>query len=102
MPLDIVHAHFLRRLAKSACQGRVLPATALSLQRRAHFGIWWSLFVAGAGKPRVSVLRSRLFVTGARDRSCFTSKRSFRGRCGTLDMVVIVEELRFRDKRSES
>ena len=54
------------------------------------------------GKPCVLVLQSRPFVTGARDRSCFTSKCSFRGRCGTLDMVVIVEELRFRDRCSES
>ena len=42
------------------------------------------------------------FVTGASERSCSTSKCSFRGRCSTLDMVVIVEELRFRDRCSES
>ena len=54
------------------------------------------------GTPGVLVLESRLLVTGARDRSCFTSKCSFCGRCSTLDMVAIVEELRFRDQCSES
>ena len=54
------------------------------------------------GKPRVLVLQSRLFVTGARDRRCLISKCSFRGRRSTLDMVVIVKELRFRDRCSES
>ena len=46
------------------------------------------------GKPRVLnlVLQSRLFATGARNRSCLL----LRGRCSTLDMVVIVEEIRFR------
>ena len=39
------------------------------------------------------VAQSRLFVTGARDRSGFASKRRFRGRCSTLDMVVIFEAL---------
>ena len=51
------------------------------------------------GKPCVLVVQSRLFVTGA---SCFNPKCSFRGRCSTLDMVVAVEELRFRDRCSES
>ena len=78
----------------------MLPATALSLWRRAHFGTWWSLFDL-QGKPHVLVLQSRLFVTGARDRSCLTSKCSFRGRRSTVDMVVMVEELRFRDRCSE-
>ena len=32
----------------------------------------------------------------------YTWKCRFRGRCSTLDMVVIVEELRFRDRCSES
>ena len=41
------------------------------------------------------------FVTGARDRSCFTSKCSFRGRHSTWDMVVISWQLRFRDRCSE-
>ena len=34
--------------------------------------------------------------------SCFASKCSFRGRYSPLDMVVIVEEPRFRDRCSES
>ena len=42
------------------------------------------------------------FRDRCRDRNCFTSKCSFRCRCSTLDMVVIVEELRFRDRCSES
>ena len=54
------------------------------------------------GKPRVWRSKSQRFVTGARDRSCLTSKCSFRGRCSTLGMVVIVGELRFRDRCSES
>ena len=66
MPLDIINVHFrLRRLAKSACPRRVLQATALSLWCRAHFGTWWSLFVAGA-----------------REASCFGAPTStFRDRC---------------------
>ena len=50
------------------------------------------------GKPRGLVLQSRFFVIGARDRNCFTSSCNFRGRRGTLEMVVIVEEIRFRDR----
>ena len=43
----------------------MLLATALSLWRRAHFGTWWSLFVAGA-----------------RETSCFGAPKStFRDRC---------------------
>ena len=38
----------LRRLAESGWPQWVLLATALSLFCRAHFGMWWSLFVAGA------------------------------------------------------
>ena len=66
-----------------------------------------------------SKIRPSLFVAGARETSCFggpkstfrdrckgseqiTLKCTFRGRCSTLDMVVIVEELRFRDRCSES
>ena len=76
----------------------MLLATVLSLWGRAHFShggdFSWQA-------PRDLVLKSRLFVTGARDRSFFTSKCSFRGRC-SLDMVVIVEKLRLRDRCSES
>ena len=32
-------------------------------------------------------------LTGARDRSGFTSKCRFRGKCSTLDMVVILDAL---------
>ena len=55
------------------------------------------------------------FVAGARETSCFGDPKStFRenemqfswqvhaAACSTLDMVVIVEELRFRDRCSES
>ena len=104
MPLDIVHVHF-------DCAGsRNLPARGGCFRRlRSRCGAV-RIFAHGGhfswqaqGKPRVLVLQSRLFVTGARrDRSCFTSKRSFRGRRSTLDMVVIVLELRFRDRCSES
>ena len=45
------------------------------------------------GKPRALVVPSRLFVTGARDRSGFTSMCRFRGRCSTLDTVVILDVL---------
>ena len=38
------------------------------------------------GKPRVLVVSSRLFVTGARDQSGFISKRRFRGRCNGRDL----------------
>ena len=58
-------------------------------------------------------------MAGARETSCFGAPKStfrdrckgselfyfemqFRGRCSTLDMVVIVNELRFRDRCSES
>ena len=54
------------------------------------------------GKPCVLVVSSRPFVTGARDQSGFSSKCRFRGRRSTFDMVVIVEELRFRGRCSES
>ena len=50
---------------------RVLLATALSLWRRAQFGTWVSLSWQAQGKLRVLVLQSRLFVTGARDRSIY-------------------------------
>ena len=60
---------------------------------RAHFRTWWSLFVAGAREASCFGGPSRLFVTGARDRSGCTSKCRFRGRCSTLDMVVIFEAL---------
>ena len=45
------------------------------------------------GKPRVLVVQSRLFVTGARDRAVTTSKCRFRGRCSTSGMVVIFDAL---------
>ena len=45
------------------------------------------------GKHRVLVVQSRLFLTGARDRSGVTSKWRFRGRRSTLDMVVIFDAL---------
>ena len=57
-------------------------------------------------------------MAGARETSCFGAPKSafrdrckgselfyfehFRGRCSTLDMVVIVEERRFRDRCGES
>ena len=93
MPLEILEvsrsAFRLRRLAESGRLPWVLLATTLSLWRRAHFRTWWSLFVAGAGEPRVLVLQSQLFVTGARNRSCFISQCSFRGRRSALDMLVL-------------
>ena len=67
---------------------------------------FWYMVITFRGRRKGNlvflVLQSRLFVAGARDRSCFTSKCSFRGRGSTLDMAVIVEELRFRDRCSES
>ena len=45
------------------------------------------------GKPRVFVVQSRLFVTSSTNPSGSTSKCRFRGRCSTLDMVVIFEAL---------
>ena len=103
MPLDIVNVHF-------DCAGsQNLPAGGGCFWRlRSRCGAVRILVYGGhfswqvQEKPRVLVLQSRLFVTGARDRSCLTSKCNFRGRCSTLDMVVIVEELRFRDRCSES
>ena len=93
----------LRRLAESGLLRRALLTTALSLLWcRAHLVHGSHFSWQAQGKPRVLVLQRRLFVTGARDRSCFTSKCNFRGRCSTLDMVVIVEELRLRDRRRES
>ena len=91
----------LRRLAESGCLRRVLLTTALSLWRRAHFRICDHFRGRRKGNLVLLVLQSRLFVTGARDRRCLTSKCSFHGRCSTLDMVVIVEELRLRDRCSE-
>ena len=89
----------LCRLAKSGWPQWVLLATTLSLWCRVHGG---DFSRQAQGKPRALVLQSRLFVTGARDRSCFKSKCTFRGRRSTLDMVVTVEELRFRDRCSAS
>ena len=83
----------LRRLAKSAWARRVLLATALSLWCRAHFRTGGHLSWQAQGKPRAMAVQSRLFVTGARDRSGFTSKCRFRGKCSTLDMVVIFDAL---------
>ena len=40
------------------------------------------------------VVQSRLFVTGTRDRSGFTSKCRLRGRSSTLDMVMIFASTR--------
>ena len=40
------------------------------------------------GKSHVLVVQSRLFVTGARDRTGVTLKCRFRGRCSTLDFVT--------------
>ena len=90
MPLDIVHVHFDCAGSRSRCGAARIFVHGGDLSWQAQ------------GKPRVLVLQSRLFVTGARDRSCFTSKCSFRGRRSTLDMVVIFEELRFPDRCSES
>ena len=65
----------------------------------AHFRTWWSLFVAGTretsrfGGPK-STFRDRR--TGSER---FASKRRFRVRCSTLNMVVAH---RFRDRCSES
>ena len=94
MTLDIVHVHF-------DCAGsQNLPAGGGCFRRlRARCGAARILAHGGhfsrqvRGKPRVLVLQSRLFVTGARDRSCFTSKCSFRGRRSTSDMAVVVDEL---------
>ena len=54
-------------------------AIALSLWCRAHLRTWWSFLVAGVGET--SCFGGRLFVTGTRDRNCFSSTRCFRGRC---------------------
>ena len=76
----------LRMLAEYGA-GRVLVAAALSLWCRALFRTWWSLFVAGARETSCFGGPKSTFVTGARDRSGFTSK------CSTLDMVVIFHTL---------
>ena len=76
----------------------MLLTTALSLSRRAHFRIDGHFSWQAQGARETScflVLQSRLFVTGARDRSCLTSRCNFRGRWSTLDMVVIVEDGNF-------
>ena len=103
MPLDIVHVHFdcagSQNLgARGGCFQRLRSrcGAVRILVHGGHFS--WQ----AQGKPCGLVLQSRLFVTGARDRRCFTSKCSFRGTRSTLDMVVILEELRFRDRCSES
>ena len=44
--------------------------------------------MTGARETSCLVLQSRLFVTGARDRSCFASKCSFRGKCSASGMLV--------------
>ena len=102
-PLDIVQVHF-------DCAGsQNLPARGVCFRRQRSRCGAVCIFAHGGdfswqaqGEPRALVLQSRLFVAGARDRGCFTSKCSFRGRCSTLGMVVIVQELRFRDRCRES
>ena len=52
-------------------------------------GAFSHVVVTFRGRCKGSVVQSRLFVTGATDQSGFASKCRFRGRCSTLDMVVI-------------
>ena len=57
----------LRMLAESGWLSLVLG----SRRSAAHFCAWWPLLVTGArGKPRVPVVQSRIFVTGARVSTC--------------------------------
>ena len=69
--------------AVSACRGRS-RCDAVLIFGRGHFS--WQV----QGKPHVLVVQSRLFVTGAKDRSGFALRCIFRGRCSALDMAVIV------------
>ena len=79
MVLDIVRAGSQNLGGWSECLSR-LRSRCGAVRIFAHGDHW---------KPRVLVLQSRLFVTGARDRRCLTPKCSFRGGRSTLDMVVI-------------
>ena len=54
------------------------------------------------GKPRVFGASKSTFRDRCKGPELLISKCSFRGRCRTLDMVVIVEELKFRYRCSES
>ena len=73
MPLEILEVHFdcagLRNLG-GECLSRLRSRCGV-VRIFAHGGLFsWQ----AQGKPRVLVAQSRLFVTGARDRSGFTSK----------------------------
>ena len=86
MTRDIVHVHFDCAGSQNlgvcgGCFSRLRCGAVRISVNGDHFS--WQ----AQGNPRVLVLQSRLFVTGARDRSCFTSTCTFRGRCSTLDMV---------------
>ena len=90
MPLEILEVHFdcARSQNLDVCGGcfsrlRSRCGAVRILGHGGHFS-WQAL---------VLVVQSRLFVTGARDRSRLTSKCRFRGRCSTLDVVVVFEAL---------
>ena len=94
MLLEVVNVHFdcagsLNLGVRGGCLSR-LRSRCGAVRIFAHGGHFsWEV----QGKPRVLAVQSRLFVTGARDRSGCTSKCRFRGRCSTLDMVVIFKAL---------
>ena len=94
MPLEIPELHF------DFAGSRNLGGWSVCLSRlRSRCGAV-RIFVHGGrfswqvrGKPRVLVVQSRLLVTGSRGRNGFSLKCRIRGRCSTLEMVVIVEAL---------
>ena len=94
MPFEIVDMHFECAGSRSLggggeCLSRLRSrcGAVLIFGHGGHFS--WQV----QGKPRVLVVQSRLFVTGAKDRSGFRLRCIFRGRCSTLDMAVIVPAL---------
>ena len=100
---DLLFAFRLRRLAESGERERVLCETVLWLWCCAHFGLGDHVLFPwpAQGKPRASVVQSRLFLTGAGDRSGFMWMYRIRGRRSTLDMVVVFGVLWLRGRRSE-
>ena len=93
MPLELLQVHFdcagsLNLGVRGGCFDCALVVVPCAFSHMVVTFSWQA-----QEKPRAFVVQFRFFVTGSRDRSCFTSMCSFRGRRNTLDMAVIVEEL---------
>ena len=94
MPLKILEVHFDCAGSQNLVGWRGCLSQLCSRCGAVHiFGHGGHFSWQAQGKPRASVVQSRLLVTGARVRSGFTSNCRFRGRRSTLDMAVIFDAL---------